>query len=352
VAAAAAAGVLLVACKGPEKPAVELMPVRTVIAGNSAGAGGSGYTAEIRSAYEVDLGFQVGGRVAARFVDVGTRVHRGMPLAQLDQTDQRLALSAAAAALDAARAEYDRAAVEEARYRELLERGLTTRAAYLNQQTSVATSRSRVEQATSDLRLSQQRLAYTTLRSESDGVVTQLTMEVGAVVSPGERVASVAQPSRLEAVFDVPDSDLGRIAIGTLASLQLFGTPAVVVPVRVSEIAPAADSVTRTYRIRATIDAPPPNLMLGMNALVQLPGEGSGSLSLPATALFQRGRDAAVWVVDAQQRLQLRPVTVGRYESNTVLITAGIRNGERIVTAGVHRLADHQAVRLIGEIAP
>src|SRR6266850_139875 len=172
------------ACKKKEAPA-EPRAVRVVwVAGGSAGQT-STYTADIRSRYESDLGFQVGGKIATRMVDVGARVSKGAALAQLDQQDLRLAVDSSQSALNATRAELDRAKSDEARYRDLFERGLTTNATYVAQQTQTKTAQSRYEQQAADLQLRRQQLGYATLRADRDGVITRAYADTGSVVAQG-----------------------------------------------------------------------------------------------------------------------------------------------------------------------
>jgi multidrug efflux pump subunit AcrA (membrane-fusion protein) len=73
----------------------------------------------------------------------------------------------------------------------------------------------------------------------------------------------------------------------------------------------------------------------------------SAAPSLPATALFQKDKTPAVWIVKQDQTLELRPVVVSRYESDRVVISQGLKSGERVVTAGVHRLAAGERVRML-----
>jgi RND family efflux transporter MFP subunit len=337
------------ACSREEPPAPEPRIVRTVVVERAAEGGVTRYTAEIRSRYESDLSFQVGGKIVSRAVDAGTFVKKGTVLAKLDQTDQRTGVDAARAAVNAVRAELDRARTEEARYRDLLERGLTTRAAYLAQQTAVKTGQSQLEQANAELELNEQRLAYTTLRADDDGIVTRLYAEVGAVVGAGQRVLSIARPDELEAVFDVPDGRMHEIRGATQVNVELLdGTPATHAAA-IREIAPTADPATRTYQVKATIAAPPAGLRLGTSVTVTVPHAGGrGSIALPATALFQKDAGPALWVVRDDLTLELRSVTVERYESSEVLVASGLAMGDRVVTAGVHRLADGERVRVLG----
>jgi RND family efflux transporter MFP subunit len=337
-------------CGREEPPPAQPRPVRTVVVTAATSSGVTEYTAEIKSRYETDLSFQVGGKLVSRAVDAGAFVAKGAVLAQLDPTDQRVGVEAARAAVMAVRAELDRARTEEARYRDLLERGLTTRAAYLAQQTAVKTGQSQLEQATAELTLNEQRLGYTTLRADSDGVVTRLFAEVGAVVGAGQRVLSVARPDALEAVFDVADGRMDEIRGATAVRVRLLSGEADTFDATIREIAPTADPATRTYQVKATIAGAPANLRLGTSVAVSVPHNGgSAGVALPATALFQKGELPAVWIVRDDLTLELRAVTVVRYESDEVLLSSGAASGERVVTAGVHRLADGERVRLLGD---
>jgi RND family efflux transporter MFP subunit len=338
-------------CGKKEAPPPEPRPVRTITVTSGGAFGESAtFTGEIRSRFETDLGFQVGGKLVDRAVDVGAIVKRGDVLARIDPTDQSLGVDAARSAVAAARADYDRQRADEARFRDLLERGLTTRANFLAQQTATKTAQSRLEQAVADLRLNEQKLGYTTLRADEDGVVTRVMVEEGAVLSPGQKVMSIARPSELEVVFDVPDSRIDDIRTASDVQFALLSAPAALYPARVREISPSADPVTRTYQVKTSIPTPPWNLRLGMNVAVTIPQRTSSSgIALPSTALFQKDNEAAVWVVKEDLTLELRPVQVERYDSNRVVIKSGLQQGDRVVTAGVQKLAAGEKVRLLDE---
>jgi len=343
----------LSACGGKKEAEVPVRPVRSEVVTGGSSAESATYTAEIRSRYETDLSFQVAGKLVSRAVDVGATVKKGQVLAQLDQTDQQLGVDGARGAVPAAQSDLDRSRSEEARFRDLLERGLTTRAQYQAQQTAVRSAEAKLSQATAELRLAQQRLGYTTLRADQDGVVTRVLVEQGAVVAAGQRAISIARPSELEAVFDVPDGRIGELRAASAVVINpLQGEPAAWAG-RVREISPSADPVTRTYQVRTTIVNPPPTLRLGMTVSVTLPRVGGAPhVALPSTAIFQKDGKPAVWIVKADNTIELHAVSVERYDTDRVYISDGIRTGERVVTAGVHRLAPGEKVKLLAEKSP
>ena len=341
---------LLTACGGKKEPESLVRPVRSEIVTGGASSDSATYTAEIRSRYETDLSFQVAGKLVNRAVDVGATVKKGQLLAQLDQTDQQLGVDAARGAVPAAQSDLDRARGEEARFRDLLERGLTTRAQYQAQQTAVRAAEAKLSQATAELRLAQQRLGYTTLRAGEDGVVTRVMVEVGTVVAAGQRALSIARPSELEAVFDVPDGRIGEVKAGSSVLINPLSGEGEAWAGRVREISPSADPVTRTYQVRTTIVKPPASLRLGMTVSVTLARVGGApNIALPSTAIFQKEGKPAVWIVSADSTVELRAVTVERYDTDRVYVAEGIRTGERVVTAGVHRLSPGEKVKLASE---
>jgi RND family efflux transporter MFP subunit len=347
------AALTLGGCGDRKEPEALVRPVRSLVVTGGSSTQSATYTAEIRSRYETDLSFQVGGKLVRRDVDVGATVKNGQLLAQLDQTDQQLGVDAARGAVPAAQSDLDRSRSEEARYRDLLERGLTTRAQYQAQQTAVRSSEAKLSQATAELRLAQQRLGYTTLRATQDGVVTRVMVEVGSVVAAGQRAISVARPSELEAVFDVPDMRIGEVNTGGSVIINPLSGENVAWAGRVREISPSADPVTRTYQVRTSIVNPPATLRLGMTVSVTLPLVGGvPDVQLPATALFQKDGKPAVWIIKEDGSVDLRAVAVARYDTDNVYIAEGIRTGERVVTAGVHRLAPGDKVKLLPEKSP
>jgi len=340
--------VLLAACHAKHEAGVDIRPVRTSVVGTGQYGDNVTYTGEIRARHESDLGFQVAGKVIARPAEVGASVTAGTVLAQLDPTDEKVAVESAQSAVSAAQAELARASSEEASYRHLLERGLTTRTAYIEQQTAAKTAQSRLQQATSDLDLRRRQLNYTTLRADRDGVITRVSADVGAVLAQGQAVATLAQPSELDVVFDVADSQVDSVRNARTVAAALLSARDKPLVANVREVSPSSDPVTRTYRVKCTLPGQPPGWRLGLNAIVTLEaGHAVRAIRIPSTALYEKDRKSAVWIVKDDQTIELRPIVVVRYDTDSVEVSSGLRSGERIVTAGVHKLLAGQKVRLL-----
>jgi multidrug efflux pump subunit AcrA (membrane-fusion protein) len=110
-----------------------------------------------------------------------------------------------------------------------------------------------------------------------------------------------------------------------------------------------ADPTTRTFAARVAIVDPDARVLLGMTANVRFLRSGADSrLTVPLAAIFQEGGKPALWVVNADQTVTLRPVEVASYgESLAVLSnTSGVKAGERIVIAGVHKLTAGEKIKI------
>src|SRR5690606_6513784 len=90
------------------------------------------YPGEVRARHEPELAFRIGGKVTRRLVEVGDRVKKNQPLAELDPEDARLQLEAARSQVAAAEANLSLAQAERDRYRTLLERQMISSSQYDN----------------------------------------------------------------------------------------------------------------------------------------------------------------------------------------------------------------------------
>jgi multidrug efflux system membrane fusion protein len=113
----------------------------------------------------------------------------------------------------------------------------------------------------------------------------------------------------------------------------------------VREIGAEADRVTRTYRVRVSFDDSSVAPRLGQTARVYFATDSAAQWIVPLSALYEREGKPAVWVVDAKTRqVRLAPVTVAAYREQGAALSTGIGAQDWIVTAGVHKLLEGQAI--------
>ncbi|MCT9118772.1 efflux RND transporter periplasmic adaptor subunit [Cupriavidus gilardii] len=341
-------------CSREPERAPDVRPVRLLQLQSATGESAYEFSGDVRPRIESRLGFRVGGKIAARLVDVGATVRRGQPLARLDPTDLNLAEQGSRAQYEAARTDRDLAAADLKRYNDLFAKGFISAAEQNRRQASYEAAAARLRQAEAALREQSNQTGYTVLASDADGVVTAIDAEVGQVVSAGQSVVRVAQTAEKEVAIGLPEDQVDWLRDIRDVSVRTWAEPERRLPGRVREIAAAADPVTRTYAARITVPNPPADLKFGMTAMVTFVRTGaSPAVRVPLTALLQQQGSNQVWVYDsAAGTVQPVAVTLGQPIGNEVEVSSGLRPGQTIVTAGVHLLKPGQKVRPLQAVAP
>jgi len=342
------AAALLGACSSDVRPVSSAKPViaerldatRTTVAEEYSGA--------VHARYESALGFRVPGKIVARYVTLGETVRRGELLARLDGADAALEKEAAEAALTAARSNLQTAQHDLARYARLVRIGAISRSAYDHQQDQVAAAQAACRQAERQYQLRENQLRYSELRADHDGVITAVDAEVGQVVAEGQTVMSLAWSDGREVYIDVPEGRIGEFTGARRIGVALWGKDRSY-PGAVREKSASADPATRTFLIKIAIHDPGPEVRLGMTASVRVEDAADPrELLIPMSALYHRGGETAVWIVDPRtRRLALAPVRVERYSDEGVVIGAGLTAGEEVVVKGVNELYQGEPVQVI-----
>ena len=223
-------------------------------------------------------------------------------------------------------------------------------AAALDQyQTAYDQAAAQYQQAAALQQAQENQLSYTNLTADADGVVSALSGEVGQVVAAGQTVLTLVHSGELEVQIDVPENKLAEFPVGQAVTLSFWALPGQTAQGTVREVSPMADAASRTYAVRVAVPSPPEGMQLGMTASVHVSAaDGSGSYTLPLSALYQTGDAPQVWVVGKDGTLSLKTVSVEGFGDNTVAVT-GLAAGDVVVTAGVHMLREGQTVRTEGE---
>jgi len=342
-----AALMVLVGCK-PEDAPTALRLVRTIVVDPKSIGEDRRAIGEVKPRYESDLSFRVAGKVLSRLVDVGAWVKQGDTLATLDTQDYQNRLRSAEADVSSAEAAFVNAQGTEARQAKLLKDGWTPKATYDTALQNLQAAEARLKAAKANLDLTRDQLNYTTLKAEFDGVITAVGAEAGQNVNAGQMVVKLARPDDKDGVFNIAETAFTDISKTRLeVTVWPLSNPELAVDGVVREISPVADPVTRTYTIKVTLKNPPAQLRFGMSIGGRLKGDAALAVALPFSALFEKNGSPAVWVLDQQSSsLTLRPITVARYDPNTVIVAGGLSRGEIVVTAGVNTLTVGQKVRL------
>ncbi len=324
-------------CGKEPAPAAKIeRPALTLVTGSAATAGGNTYSGEVRARYETQLAFRIGGKIVERLVDAGAQVRAGQALMRLDPGDTGLQLGSA-------EAQYQLAEADAKRYRELRAKGFVS-------QSALDAKEAALRAAAAQAGLARNQSAYTTLHADRAGVIAATLAETGQVVTAGQPVLRLAPDGEREVAIAIPESQLVNLKVGAAAEITLLTAGDSMTPLagRLRELAPAADPASRTYAARVALTQASTGVALGMTARVRFAADKkSDGLLIPLSAVFQQGKQAAVWIVAADRTISLRQVEVAAYRDDGAVIAGGLAAGERIVSNGVHRLAAGEKIRSI-----
>lgn len=332
-----------------EQRAPEIRPVRVITVEKRAAGDAVSLTGNVQAETEVNLSFRVDGRMVERNVNIGDTVRPGQLIARLDPQNEESSLQAARAQQSAARAQLAEARNNYTRMRDLVAQNAVSRAQFDQAESVLKTAEAQLEGTQSSIDLATNRLGYTRLTSTVAGVVTAQGAEPGEIVGAGRMVVQVAREGARDAVFDVPPR-LKDLAPPN-AEIQVFLTadPKVTAPARVREVAPRADPVTGTFRVRMRIVNPPAAMRLGSTVTGRMKLASAPAIEIPTSAVVRADGRASVWVVDPKaatvsaRSVELQPAG----DPSRVVVNSGLTGGELVVTAGVHALRPGQKVRLL-----
>ncbi|WP_193227758.1 efflux RND transporter periplasmic adaptor subunit [Aureimonas psammosilenae] len=307
-------------------------------------------TGSVAARVESQLSFQIDGQVIERYVEVSSHVRAGDLLAKLDSRQQLADFASAEASVRSSQSSVRDAQVTFDRQSQLLKSGVTTKGNFENAREQLRNAQGALATAEANLGSARKQLSFTELRADADGIITARNTETGQVAAAAQSVFTLAHDGEREAIFNAYEAILLEASPKVDFEVRLVGDPKVVSKARVREISPTFDTQTGTVRVRTTLIDPPSGM--GLGAAVEGVGRTKVRplVELPWTALSADAHGAAVWVVDAATNaVSLRSVTIADYRTGRVFVSDGVRDGEKVVTAGAQLLRAGQVVALAGD---
>lgn len=297
---------------------------------------------------------RVGGIIETRAYEQGSNVEKGDVLFRLDRARYEIAVAAASAALERAKAVLADARQTESRYAALKQRNVTSEAAYENAEAELLQARAGVAEARAQLRAAEVDLGYTEIRAPISGRAGRALVTEGALVAAqGEAVTSIQQLDTVYADMQQPVSELLRLrrALDSGALTQVEpGAAQVNLYLDDGSLYPypgkllfAESSVERSsgqVTLRAEVPNPDGLLLPGMYVRVAVEqAREQGALLVPRQAIRRDASGAAsVFVVDEAGTAQPRKVTPGRSIGNTTTIERGLSGGEMVIVDGFQKI--------------
>jgi multidrug efflux pump subunit AcrA (membrane-fusion protein) len=344
-------------------------------------------TGTVRSKTTSVLSSKTLGSVVAIHVNEGDRVRAGQTLIEIDNREAAAQLQkaqagvretenaldeadrnirAAQAAKAASEASLALAASTHARYQKLLERRSVSPQEFDEVQTKYKVAQAeaeratrmlasldarrnqavaRIDQARSDVSGARVYASYARVTSPINGIITAKQTDTGMMATPGAPLLTVEDDSHYRLEASVEESQLSRIKIGDQVGVQIDAAGSGEMSGRVAEIVPAADPASRSYAVKIELPQQK-NMRSGLYGKARFARDQKQAITIPATAIIQRGQLTSVFVVDEAGIAHMRLIATGKSHGNRVEVLTGLSDGERIVVDRVDAIGDGSRVEL------
>ncbi|MGO4999110.1 efflux RND transporter periplasmic adaptor subunit [Oceanisphaera sp. W20_SRM_FM3] len=291
----------------------------------------------LKAKQQVAIAPQVSARVMQVHFESGQTVKKGEILLSLDdRAAQAQVQEARAALLDAQRIFKN--------YNALLQRQAVTQAELDGQKAAVAL-------AEAQLAAARVQVSYLTLHAPFSGVMGLSDVASGALLAANEPVADLLDISQLKLDVPLPEKYISAVKVGE--TLTAFSDAYGEQPFsgKLAVMAPSVNSENLNTTVRLLFDnsLPDKQLVPGMLMRVSLTIDNSVQLAIPVQSLLYAGQQRYVYVVDGENKVSRRDVTIGRNMGEQVTIVDGLKAGERVISAGAVKVREGSVVEVLDE---
>lgn len=285
----------------------------------------------VQAVNRAEIAAKISGNITVLPVVLGSEVHQGQLLVEINAGEIGTRLQQAQTQLDQARRNLDRE-----------QKLLQKRAATAESVKSLQEALRIAESAHREAQVFQQ---YTRLLSPFAGRVTGKFANIGDLATPGKALLQIENESQLQVVTEVPEAMALRVKNGDTFTVTIPAA-GLSIPGTVAEVAPTADPQSRTVSVKLTI-TPQPQIHSGQFARVAFSLSSINTLTIPNQAILPFGQLERVFVVADDGLARLRLVKSGAAtKGDRREILAGLAPGEKVVISGQTGLVDGQPVTL------
>ena len=317
--------------EGEKKP--EAVPVEVVSVGRQAITASYAGTANLEAPGESQVVAKTSGVMVQLLAEEGQVVRKGQVLARLDGDRVRLEAQRSAATVNKLENNYRRS--QKLRQEKLVSADSDEQIRY------------ELEAARASLALARLELSYTNIVAPISGVVAQRMVKPGNLISLNAPVFRIVDNSRLEAVLNVPEREMAVLKEGMPLRMMVDAIPGKIFEGKVDRVSPVVDSGTGTFRVVCAFTGNE-TLRPGMFGRIEVIfDQRENILTIPRVALLEDEGETAVYVVRANKAARI-PVKLGYTTGEFAEILSGVKEGDRVITAGKVAVRDGTEVQVLG----
>ncbi|TRW48333.1 efflux RND transporter periplasmic adaptor subunit [Aliidiomarina halalkaliphila] len=310
------------------------------------------FAARTEGSMVTEVRARVGGQLEERHFNEGQLVEKGTIMFSIEKAPYKVDLQKAQAELTSAEATYNEARRDWARVENLFSDGAVSAREFDQTQSRVESAEAELEGARATLEDVKLRYNYTEISAPITGVASRESVSVGNLIQANDTLATIVSLDPIYVHFNVPESDIAANYLLRATSLSADDErPGPAARLRFSDgrehttegyidyVSRIVDRETGSIEARAVIPNPDMTLLPGQFVRVQLPQiELQHAITVSQRAVVQSGRHSVVYIVDNQDIVQVREVTLGVRVGNQQLIEQGLASGDRVIVEGLSML--------------
>jgi len=282
---------------------------------------------------ELDVPAETSGKITALNFELGQYFQKGGVIATIDDKIKKLTF-------ESAKIEADRLKKDLDRTENLFKGGTSSEQELDRARTSYETANNKFEEA-------ERQLSYTKITAPIAGTITRKIVEEGTYVNTGTPIASIVDVSRLKVKVNVSEANVYYLKVGDKVKITTDIYRGVTFEGRISFVSPRGDE-SHNYPVEVEISNSSKNpLKAGTFVNVEVAvGSNNEGLFIPREALQGSIKDAKVYVAQNGKAI-LKNIIVGRESNESLEVTSGINQGDKVIVSGQVNLTNNKPIKII-----
>jgi RND family efflux transporter MFP subunit len=312
-------------------------------------AAGAGRTVALpgtlQGAVQAPIAARAAGYVKRWNKDIGSQVRQGDVLAEIEAPELDQQVSQAQAARDQTASTVALAETTVARWEALRKKDVVAQQDLDERRAALVQAKANLAAADANLARLKQLESFKNVTAPFAGIITKRNIDVGDLIdTSGKPLFLLSQTDPLRVYVNVPQSYANLVKTGQVVTVTQAELQDRQFKGQVTRTSGAIDAATRTMQVEVSLSNKDGALLPGAYVQVGLPLTASGALSVPTNTLLFRGEGTRVAVIDAQGKVTLKAVTLGRNSGTTVEVTSGLQASDRLVLNPPDSLVDGDVV--------
>lgn len=305
------------------------------------------FSANLEAVWSTDVSTKADGRIDRLFVEEGDAVTSGMVLARLDTNELAAQVMQAEGQVLQAKATLEQSELNFRRMDILFKQNGVSAQTLDSARTQRDLAQGGVHAAEGNLLLLRARLENANIISPLTGVVVKRYVQSGTFSKAGIAIVTVADVTSLLAKAVVGEAQISELKLGTPVTIRVNALKDQEFKGTLTRLSPAAALPARTFTAEVLIPNPQGILKAGMFAKAEIGGMVRTSvLAVPESSLVLREDQKTLFVIADGNKVVQKVLKLGQASGGWVEVLEGVQEGDRIVTAGQHKLKDGAMIRL------